>query len=334
MTLRWKGFARIFVLALWLAPLAGGPAEASCGSANCFLITGTQEAINNPGEVTLDFSFRYIPQNRKLSGTHDTDEVLVPKVNFEDGEIEPDHHREISTLNLLVNAAFTIGVSKRVSVGVDLPLYLDREHEHFDEVGTPEEHFTNADGTTGFGDVRISARASVVTATKDLLTVGGGVKTPTGEYRLRDSEGSINEPTIQPGSGSWDPFVQVYYDHQWVPHRWEYFLSGGYVIRTTNPLEYDFGNLTLLNAGARFSPNNRLVLSLQLNGQSAPHDFFDGHLVASTGSRQVALTPGIMVFSASGFGFYAHVAVPIYQKVNEAQLAPETALAVGLSATF
>jgi len=308
--------------------------QASCGSANCFLITGTQEAMNNPGEVTLDFSFRYIPQNRKLEGTQEVGEVLTPMVDFENDTIEPNHHREISTLNMLVNAAFDIGITPRVSMGLDLPLFLDRQHEHYDEVGTPEESFTNADGTTGFGDVRISARVSVLSATKDLVTLGGGVKIPTGPYRLLDSEGSINEPTIQPGTGSWDPFVQVYYDHQWVPHRWEYFLSAGYVMRTTNPLEYDFGNLTLVNAGARFSPNNKLILSLQLNAQASPHDFFDGQMVASTGSRQVALTPGIMVFASSGFGFYAHVAVPIYQKVNEAQLAPETALAVGITATF
>jgi hypothetical protein len=305
--------------------------QASCGSAGCFLITGTQEAVNPPGEVTLDFSFRYIPQDRKLEGTEGVDEVLVPKVSFEDGEIEPDHHREISTHNYLVNAAVSIGLTKRVSLGIDLPLFLDREHEHFDEVGTPEEHFTNSDGTTGFGDIRLSGRWAALSATKDLVTLGGGIKTPTGAYRLRDSEGAINEPTIQPGSGSWDPFITAYYAHQWVPGRWEYFLSGSYLVRTENPLDYDFGNQTLANAGVRFSPNNRCVLSLQLNGQASPHDFFNGQLVASTGSRLLSLTPGIMLYGGSGLGFYFHVAVPVYQDVNEAQLAPRTALVAGLS---
>lgn len=308
--------------------------QASCGSAGCFLITGTQEAVNSPGEVTLDFSFRYIPQDRKLAGTDEVDEVLVPKVNFEDGEIEPDHHREISTYNYLVSASISIGVSQRVSVGVDLPLYLDREHEHFDEVGTPEETFTNQDGTTGFGDIRLSGRWAALSGTKDLVTLGGGIKVPTGPYRLLDSEGSINEPTIQPGTGSWDPFLTFYYDHQWVPARWEYFLSGSYTLRTENPLDYDFGNLTLVNAGVRFSPNTRCVLSVQLNGQASPHDFFDGHLVASTGSRLISLTPGIMLYGGSGLGFYFHAAIPVYQDVNEAQLAPRTALIAGLSLSF
>jgi hypothetical protein len=46
------------------------------------------------------------------------------------------------------------------------------------------------------------------------------------------------------------------------------------------------------------------------------------------------LSPGIMVFGSSGIGFYAHVAVPVYQKVNESQLVPRAALAVGLTGTF
>src|SRR5262245_29850585 len=120
-----RGFVRMPLLVAGFVIASGfavSRLQASCGSAGCFLITGTQEAVNSPGEVTLDFSFRYIPQDRKLEGTDEVDEVLVPKVNFEDGEIEPDHHREISTHNILVNAAVSIGVSERFSIGLDLPL--------------------------------------------------------------------------------------------------------------------------------------------------------------------------------------------------------------------
>ena len=332
----WRGPCGALAFSAFLVVCVGGTSDsqASCGSANCFLITGTQEEINNPGQVTLDFSFRYIPQDKMLSGTHGVDEVLVPKVDFENETIEPDHHREIATYNLFFNATFGIGLTKRVSMGIDLPLYQDRQHEHWDDAGTPEETFTNADGTTGFGDVRISARVAAVAGIKNLLIAGGGLKLPTGPYKLLDTEGEINEPTIQPGTGSWDPFIQVYYDHQVVPNRWDYFLSGAYTWRTENPLNYDFGNQTLLNAGFRFSPNNRLVLSLQLNGQFSPHDFYLDHMVESTGARLVALTPGLLVTGASGFGFYTYVAVPVYQNVNEEQLAPRTAFALGITTTF
>ncbi|HEV8335279.1 MAG TPA: hypothetical protein VGR67_02545 [Candidatus Polarisedimenticolia bacterium] len=317
-----------------LVSAAVSPCEASCGSANCFLVTGTQEGLNSPGQVTLDLSFKYLPQDRMLRGSRSVDEVLVPKIDFENRTIEPDHHREISTLNLLGEAGLNVGVTKRSTVSVVLPLYVEKRHEHFDEVGTPEEHFTNADGTSGFGDVRVLGRYALIAGTQNLLIAGAGIKVPTGAYKLRDGEGSINEPGIQPGSGATDYLGTLHYVHQWIPNRWEYFLSGTYQLRGENSLDYRFGSQTLANAGVRFSPGSRLVLSLQLNGQGAPHDSYRGQVVDGTGSRQIALTPGITIFGSSGIGFYAHVAVPVYQKVNESQLVPRTALAVGLTGTF
>ncbi len=311
-----------------------GPLLASCGSANCFLVTGTQEGVSEPGHVNLDLSFRYLPQDRKMQGTHSTDEVLAPKVDFENGVILPDHHREISTLNLLTEADLSVGLTKRAGLSVTLPLFMDREHEHFDDVGTPEEHFTSTDGSTGFGDVRLLGRYAAVVATKDLLVVGGGVKLATGAYKLRDGEGNINEPTIQPGTGAMDLIGTVHYSHQWVPHRWEYFVSGSYERRGENNLDYRFGDQKLLNAGFRFSPTASAVLSLQLNGQSSSHDAFRSDLVPSTGSRQVTLTPGVTLFNASGVGLYVHLPIPIYQDVNEVQLASRMGFMVGLAATF
>lgn len=44
--------------------------EASCGSANCFLVTGTQEGIANPGQVIFDLSYRWIPMDKVQSGSH------------------------------------------------------------------------------------------------------------------------------------------------------------------------------------------------------------------------------------------------------------------------
>src|SRR5438874_896947 len=77
-------------------------ARATCGSAGCFLVTGTQEGVSASGILTVDLSYRFISQTRKLSGTKEVGEVLVPKVDFENGVLLPDHHREIRTQNTLV----------------------------------------------------------------------------------------------------------------------------------------------------------------------------------------------------------------------------------------
>jgi hypothetical protein len=105
-------------------------------------------------------------------------------------------------------------------------------------------------------------------------------------------------------------------------------------MRGKNNLDYQFGDRKLLNAGFRFSPTASAVLSVQLNGQGSAHDSYRSDLVPSTGSRQVTLTPGVTLFNASGVGLYVFLPFPIYQDVNDVQLASRMGLMVGLSATF
>src|SRR5438093_4842757 len=165
---------------LMIAPSA----RATCGSANCFLVTGTQEGVSASGILTVDLSYRFISQSRKLSGTKEVSEVLTPKVDFENGVLLPDHHREIRTQNTLVQVDLAYGLTPRLTLAGSLPIINQRDHEHWDDVGTVDEHFTRTDGTSGFGDVRLGARYALVVKTKNLLVGGLGVKLPTGAYRL------------------------------------------------------------------------------------------------------------------------------------------------------
>lgn len=231
----------VFVFALLAAALTS-PAAASCGSASCFLVTHSEQGVETTGSFQVDLSFQYVDQTKKLQGSHSTDEVLVPGIDFETQTIEPDHHREISThtTSLLLNLAY--GVTPRLSVFGVLPLVIDKNHEHFDDVGTPDEHFTNADGTRGFGDVAVGARYAFLVKANDLLVGSLSVKLPTGAYKLLDGEGAINEPTIQPGTGSYDGLINLYYVHHPFPKPVEWFVSGSARINGRNSLEYRVGD--------------------------------------------------------------------------------------------
>jgi hypothetical protein len=134
-----------------LAIAAMRTAAASCGAASCFLVTHSDEGVETEGAFQIDLSYQYVVQTKKLEGSHSTGEVLVPGIDFEEQVIEPDHHREISTrtTKLVLNLAY--GITPRVSVFGVLPLFNDKYHEHVDDVGTSDEHFTNTDGTRGFG---------------------------------------------------------------------------------------------------------------------------------------------------------------------------------------
>ncbi|WDT82922.1 MAG: transporter (plasmid) [Candidatus Manganitrophus sp.] len=168
------------------------------------------------------------------------------------------------------------------------PFFNLRTHEHSHDGG----EFSRSDRTSGFGDIRLTGKYALLVSTKNLLVGGLGIKTPTGEYKLLDSDGAINEPTIQPGTGSWDGIASLYYAYQVIPHQFDTFVSTSYQVNTENPLDYRFGNIFILNAGGSYRLMEKALVSLQVNLRQAPHDEFKGETVPSTGGRWVYLTPG------------------------------------------
>jgi hypothetical protein len=309
-------------------------ARATCGAANCFLVTGTEQGIGLKGRLAVDVSFRYILQDQKLSGSREVDEVLTPKVDFENGVLEPDHHREIRTQNTLVEIDMAYGLTDRLTLAWVLPIINDRDHEHFDEVGTAEEHFTRADGSAGFGDLRVGIRSGLLVRGRDLMVGGLFLKLPTGAYRLRDSEGEINEPTIQPGTGSTDVIGTLHYARQIVPLQAEWFVSGAYHFNRENDLDYCFGDQVEANAGFRYRTRGDVTWSLQVNGRRAGRDRFRGAAVPSTGSTLVNLTPGVKLERSPATSIYGFVQIPVHQEVNETNLAPRLGLVIGVSKVF
>lgn len=323
------GFSSLFLIAFPRGALS------TCGSANCFLITGTQEGVAEKGRVVVDLSFRYVPQDRRLDGRDETDEVLAPAIDFERESIVPDHHREIETLNELLQLDLAWGVGARLSLTAALPLVNHRYHEHFDDVGTPEEAFSNDAGTTGFGDLRLGVRQALLVRPRDLLVGSLAVELPTGPYRLRDDEGAIGEPTLMPGSGSTDLLLALHYAHVFGDSGWEGFVSGGWKGNGRNPLEYRLGDERLLNAGLERRVGAGFTWSLQINGRSTGRDDYLGESVPSTGALLVNLTPGLRVTAREGeAAFYLFAQVPVFQDVNEVQLAPRVGFLAGISKTF
>ena len=317
----------------WLVLVS--PASATCGSANCFLVTGTQEGIPSKGRFVVDLSFRYVPQDRKLSGRDHVDEVITPAIDFEAETIEPDHHREVQTLNELMQVDLSWGVAPRLSVVGALPILNRRYHEHFDDVGTPEEAFSNDAGTTGLGDLRVGVRGALLVRPRHQLIGSVGVELPTGPYRLRDDEGQIGEPTLMPGSGSYDVALGVLYTQLVGERGWNLFASGSFKRNGTNPLDYRLGLEQVYAFGAERPVGAAFSWSVQANGRKTSRDDYRGEAVPSTGATLVNLSPGFKVRNEDrDLTFYLYAQVPVFQDVNEAQLAPRYGMLLGLSKIF
>jgi hypothetical protein len=325
--------SRVAVMAALAASLIR-PAAASCGSTTCFLVTHSEEGVETAGAFQIDLSYQYVDQTKKLAGHDGVTEVLVPKVDFTAGVIEPDHHREVSTRGTIVRADLAYGITSRWSAFVRLPLLVDKNHEHFDEAGTPEETFTSADGTRGFGDVALGVRYAFLVKANDLLMGSLAVKLPTGSYKLLDSEGEINEPGIQPGSGSYDGLLTVYYARHAFPSKLEWFGSVSARLNRENPLDYKTGDETVLAGGVSWALSPRWVFALQAHARHVGRDDYRGEGVPSTGSDSIAISPGVRFRTGDRLELYGYVQVPAYQDVNEAQLAPRAGFVLGLSKSF
>ncbi len=310
--------------------------EAACGSSNCSLITGSQSGLTGKGRFVVDLSYRYIPQDDKQRGSGDTDEVLVPKVNFEDREIELDHHRELRTINKLAQLDVSYGVTDKFTLSLNIPFFNDRLHEHDDEItpADPVGEFNNVDGTSGFGDITLLAKYSLWQTAKHQFIGGAGVKFATGEYKLRDNEGNINEPTLMPGTGSYDFILSGLYIHSLIPNRVQLFGGLSHRFTTENSLDYEFGDTTFIDAGVNYVLNDKVTLSGQINTRISRRDTFIDQDVPSTGGEFVNLTPGVRLAATDNLSFYAHVQIPIYQRVNEVNLVPRYGLLLGASYGF
>ena len=323
-----------FLAATLAATLASAaPAHATCGTTACFLSTLTQEGTLGARKLRLDLSYRFVDQSRKREGSSSTEEVLTPGVNFASGELEFGHHRELKTDFHVVQVDASYGITSRLSLLASLPLLSVKHHEHV-VIEDGEAHFTDGDGTSGVGDVQLGARYVFLPTMRDLVLATLSVKLPTGAHERLDTEGEITEPSLQPGSGSTDVLGSLLLSHQLQPRRTEVFATATVRHNGTSDLDYKLGGEFQAGAGLTRLLSGGFTGSVQVNLRHGGRDRFLGEDVPNTGSTLVNVTPGLRYQVSSSLAVYAFVPLPVYQKVNEAQLTPKIGLVVGLSRQF
>lgn len=127
-----------------------------------------------------------------------------------------------------------IPLTKRLQISALLPY-----HSHSRERATGNETIN------GLGDLTVLAMYSVLPMPKDSatfnhkLSLGGGIKAPTGQFDAENNKGSVN-PGFQLGTGSWDYLLAAEY----LLTRKKFGLNTmfNYAIKTENEKLYQFGN--------------------------------------------------------------------------------------------
>jgi|FLOH01.1.fsa_nt_gi hypothetical protein len=310
--------------------------EAACGGANCSLLTGSQDGVLGKDRFVMDLSYRYVLSENPHRGSDSTNQALVPKVNFETRALELGHHNEIRTINKLAQFDISYGVTDKLTLSMNMPFFNDRYHEHFDGIENVGDTgtFNNTDGTTGFGDVTLIAKYALWQTTKHMFVGGVGIKFATGDYKLKDTSGSINEPTLMPGTGSYDAILSGIYNYSAIPNKLNIFTSVSHRFATENDLDYQFGDTTLIDAGVGYVLTKKVSVSGQVNMRISGRDQFIDANVPSTGGEFIFITPGVRLAVYDDVSIYSHVQLPIYQRVNDVNLVEDYGVMLGASYNF
>lgn len=289
------------------------------------LTRGENSLVPRKG-LRLDLSFGYADQGRLQQGSREVDAVFRPRIFLERQTIFPAFHRDLDGYDRVLQLDVTYGLSTRLNLTTSLPLAL--WHAHDVAHGNVAQEY----GTTGLGDALVGFRGAFGPRG---LVGGASIKLPTGRYRIGgEFGGGIQDPTLQPGTGSVDFVGSGQYSWRSDFLRLRCSVSGSYQLTTTNDLEYRFGNQTIVAAGVARPLSTQLSASLQVKLFHQDRNQFLGEGVPSTGSTTVYVTPGLRVNGPRNVSIYAFVLLTPYSYVNEAQLAPRVGVLAGLSKVF
>lgn len=189
------------------------------------------------------------------------------------------------------------------------------------------------DTIEGLGDVTVmglyTAYSDAPVRPRQRVTIGLGVKTPTGVSNETTSTGTLVHAMMQAGSGSWDPLFMLNYMKAYYP----LVLQGNifYHLTTKGNEGYEFGDQLSLDLIARYQVQRFTNVGLEINGiHTAKDKDHDGKFskpatsmvdnITHTGLTSVFVTP-VVQFKIPKTGGSAELKyqLPIYQEVNGIQ---------------
>ncbi len=156
------------------------------------------------------------------------------------------------------------------------------------------------------------------------LSLVGGLELPTGETRERDDGGRL-DPTLQPGSGSWDPFAALTATGDL--DLWRFDAHAFYKLNTEGAQDFREGDFFSFEVDAAYrffyteypgpTASARVGLQWRQTGRSKQ----DGRTREDSGSHQLFLRPGLSYHPIPALDVSVSVDIPLYQYFHGRQLA-------------
>jgi hypothetical protein len=352
LTTTFRGAAAALLLAA-----AGAPVPAlACATCGCSLSTDAAMGYSTDAGWRVSLQYDFLNQNQLRDGSRSVSPAQVAAINDAGGEQEVERET--------INRYATLGVSYSPSADWNMRLlvpYIDRGHSTDGDATNPITAQQLSGSTLkGLGDIRFIASYQGLLDDKN-LGFQLGVKAPTGRYggpgadgssiagrspiafssgpiAQNPSPGNLVDTSLQPGNGSTDAIVGVYF-HKPVSDTVDAFVNGqfqGAVAHRLDQPGQDFrpGNTTTVSFGARYEKNPAVVPQLQINIFRKGRD--QGALADNPDSAGTVayLSPGVTVAVGERLQIFGFAQLPVYRHLEGFQLAPRWTASAGLSYTF
>ena len=306
------------------ALLASSAVEASCGSAFCVLNTNwaTQGASSDPGSFRLDLRYEFVDQKHLRMGSR--------RISQREDAADAT---ELRTINRNVLATLDYTLNKNWVLSASLPV-VTRSHSHIaDPTGAAvleAWHFSK------LADSRVLGFYKFDNDDNPLVSYGflGGFKLPTGDFRLRNGDGTLAERALQPGTGSTDIVFGGYYTAPGLDQDASWSMQALIQQPARTSENYRPGTQYQLNFGYRQPLTDSLHALIQVNGLVRGRDTGLNAEPGLSGSKTVYLSPGLSYSYSLDSQVYGFLQLPIYRYVNGVQLSADWALVAGITVRF
>ncbi len=238
-----------------------------------------------------------------------------------------DDTRQRETHTLLVEAGYSF--TKHFSFDLFVPII--QQERTITTLNAPDREVTR-----GLGDIVILPKYSI----SDALTVGLGIKLPTGESNALNERQIALPADLQPGSGAVDGILYLAYQ-RYSGKRPSFGYYGNLIFRNTGTnnsyfagSSYAFGNELQLSTGIsdRFMFLGQLIdPSLRIQYRKRGKDFFEDQEFPGSGGDFLFINPGISIPLSPKIAGQINTTIPIYSHVQDTQLSPTFQLNIGFS---
>jgi hypothetical protein len=314
----------------------------------CQLSSGVQESLSGvaaPGsdELSLQFNYSFTKMDKFKEGST-TRSLDYVKENF-----FPRYTSlpvEMDMFKYTMTAGY--GFSSRLKAFISIPYVrntMDMTRGMTMMMTTTWMDMT-MEPVKGMGDVTAMALYRLYTnrdiRPTDVVTLGLGVKAPTGSFTETNSNGKFVHAHMQPGTGSWDPLLSLIYTKMI-----DQFLlqtDATYQYATRNREGYEFGNSAALNLTGKYAVIKEFNVAAGLTylyvGRASDKDGNYTNLTslmddpANTGGESLWFSPGVQILPFRNGMIDIKYQVPIWEKVNGIQLVTSYRLLLGVSYNF